>query len=93
MSEHAESPLKTENNLPLTEEQVRQLKEIWSSNFGKISHGPLMPVPFDAGKSVFESILEEQQKTNQLLLMLIQALAEEQNDMQEPITYMDGSSV
>lgn len=36
--------------------------------------------------------LEEQRKTNQLLLMLIEAMGEEESDPDdEPLTYMDGS--
>lgn len=37
-------------------------------------------------------ILEEQRKTNQLLMILIEALAEGEGDLDaEPLTYMDGS--
>lgn len=38
-------------------------------------------------------ILEEQRKTNQLLLMLVEALGEESEQDEEPSTYMDGSRV
>ena len=39
-------------------------------------------------------LLEEQRKTNQLLLTLIEALGEEEADPDaEPRTYMDGSRV
>lgn len=39
-------------------------------------------------------MLEEQRKTNELLALLIQTLADEQEDgEQEPATYMDGSPV
>lgn len=39
-------------------------------------------------------MLEEQRKTSQLLLMLIEAMGEEDSDPDdEPVTYMDGSPV
>ena len=46
-------------------------------------------------ESLLVQILEEQRKTNELLLMLIQAMAEEQGQdpEQAPSTYMDGSPV
>lgn len=36
-------------------------------------------------------MLEEQRQTNQLLLMLIEAMGEEAGPDAEPLTYMDGS--
>lgn len=44
-------------------------------------------------ESLLTQLLEEQRKTNQLLLMLVEALAEESEHDEEPITYMDGSMV
>jgi hypothetical protein len=39
-------------------------------------------------------LLEEQRKTNQLLLMLIEAMGEGEADPDaEPVTYMDGTKV
>ena len=39
-------------------------------------------------------MLEEQRQTNQLLLMLIEAMGEEDSDQDdEPVTYMDGKPV
>lgn len=40
------------------------------------------------------ALLEEQRKTNHLLLMLIQAMGEDEQDPDAmPLTYMDGSPV
>lgn len=45
-------------------------------------------------ESLLEQLLQEQRKTNQLLLMLIEALSQEDGDPDaEPLTYMDGSPV
>lgn len=44
-------------------------------------------------QSLLSQILEEQRKTNELLLMLIQAMAEDQDQDQQVSTYMDGSPV
>ena len=39
-------------------------------------------------------LLEEQRKTNQLLLMLIEAMGQEEADPDAmPVTYMDGTKV
>lgn len=44
--------------------------------------------------STLALMLEEQRKTNHLLLMLIEAMGEEDSDPDdEPQTYMDGSPV
>ena len=43
---------------------------------------------------ILQRMLEEQMQTNQLLLLLIEALSEEGgNEDQEPQTYMDGTPV
>lgn len=43
---------------------------------------------------LLQLILQEQRKTNQLLLMLIEAMGEEDADPDdEPVTYMDGTPV
>lgn len=45
-------------------------------------------------ESLLAQILEEQRKTNQLLLMLIEAMGQEEADPDaEPRTYMDGTRV
>lgn len=45
-------------------------------------------------ESLLAQILEEQRKTNQLLLMLIEAMGQEEADPDdEPTRYMDGSRV
>ena len=44
-------------------------------------------------ESLLTQILEEQRKTNQLLLMLVEALSEETEHDDEPSTYMDGTKV
>ena len=45
-------------------------------------------------ESLLAQMLEEQRQTNQLLLMLIEALSEDSADPDaEPRTYMDGSPV
>ncbi|MCJ0972692.1 hypothetical protein MST27_04840 [Pseudomonas sp. PS1] len=45
-------------------------------------------------ESLLTQLLEEQRKTNQLLLMLVEALAQEDADPDAvPATYMDGSRV
>lgn len=45
----------------------------------------------DRVESLLTQILEEQRKTNQLLLMLVEALSEEDDLDEEPRTYMDGT--
>ena len=47
----------------------------------------------DHVESLLIQLLEEQRKTNQLLLMLVEALSEETEQDEEPSTYMDGSRV
>ena len=42
-------------------------------------------------ESLLTQILEEQRKTNQLLLMLVEALSEETEQDEEPARYMDGT--
>lgn len=44
-------------------------------------------------ESLLTQLLEEQRKTNQLLLMLVEALGEESEQDEEPVTYMDGRPV
>lgn len=44
-------------------------------------------------ESLLTQILEEQRKTNQLMLMLVEALSEESEQDEQPRTYMDGSRV
>ena len=45
-------------------------------------------------ESLLAQILEEQRQTNQLLLMLIEAMGEEDSGPDdEPVTYMDGTPV
>jgi hypothetical protein len=43
-------------------------------------------------ESLLIQILEEQRKTNQLLLMLVEALSEEAGHDEEPSTYLDGTA-
>ncbi len=47
----------------------------------------------DHAESLLSQMLEEQRKTNELLMMLIQALADEGEDVedQQPPCYLDGS--
>lgn len=42
-------------------------------------------------ESLLTQMLEEQRKTNQLLLMLIEAMGEEADPDEEPARYMDGT--
>lgn len=45
-------------------------------------------------ESILESILQEQQRTNQILMMLVEAMAEDQeNPGADPVRYMDGRPV
>ncbi len=44
-------------------------------------------------ESLLAQLLEEQRKTNQLLLMLIEAMGEDGDPDAEPDTYMDGTRV
>lgn len=44
-------------------------------------------------ESLLTQMLEEQRKTNQLLMMLVEALSEEAEQDEEPSTYMDGTKV
>lgn len=48
----------------------------------------------ERAESLLTKILEEQRKTNQLLLMLVEALSDEGDDPDaQPDTYMDGTKV
>ncbi|WP_349573112.1 hypothetical protein [Azotobacter salinestris] len=48
----------------------------------------------ERAESLLEQLLLEQRRTNQLLLILIEALGESESDPDaEPTTYMDGSPV
>lgn len=48
----------------------------------------------ERAESLLAELLEEQRRTNELLLLLIQALAEEGQDPDAmPPTYMDGTPV
>lgn len=48
----------------------------------------------DQDESLLAQILQEQRKTNQLLLLLIEAMGEEDaGPDDEPVTYMDGTPV
>ncbi|MGA4640555.1 hypothetical protein ACQKC8_12370 [Stutzerimonas stutzeri] len=42
-------------------------------------------------ESLLIQLLEEQRKTNKLLLMLIEAMGDEGSDDAEPVRYMDGT--
>lgn len=65
---------------------VRHDESAWPS--GRASDGR------DFVESLLTQLLEEQRKTNQLLLMLIEAMGQEEADTDaEPVTYMDGSRV
>lgn len=55
---------------------------------GPLSHGR------ELVESLLAQILEEQRKTNQLLLMLIEAMGQDEGEPdQVPVTYLDGSLV
>lgn len=57
-------------------------------------HDPVIPLARPAQPDVMTQILHEQRKTNELLVMLIEALSESEDDPDaEPMTYMDGSPV
>lgn len=47
----------------------------------------------ERAESLLTQLLEEQRKTNQLLLMLIEAMGEDGEPDDLPVTYMDGSRV
>lgn len=64
---------------------VRHDESAWPS--GRASDGR------DFVESLLTQLLEEQRKTNQLLLMLVEALSQEADQDEEPRTYMDGSRV
>ena len=54
---------------------------------------PIMPAAKER-EDTLSLILQEQRKTNELLVMLIEAMAEADGDMDaEPTHYMDGSPV
>ena len=44
-------------------------------------------------ESLIEEMLAEQKQTNKLLMLLIQALADEQDPDEAPTHYMDGSPI
>lgn len=40
---------------------------------------------------LLQELLDEQRETNQLLVLLVQALSEEEEPDEEPATYLDGT--
>lgn len=47
----------------------------------------------DRAESLLEQLVAEQKQTNQLLMLLIQALADETDPDVEPTHYMDGTPI
>ncbi|MCY1540747.1 hypothetical protein D9M68_764050 [compost metagenome] len=100
MSERVESLLVVSTDRPMKEETrqllVKQLTPIAESMDMKplvLSDGLQADVHSDI-RPVLESILTEQQKTNSLLLALVEAMAADEPDPDAaPRTYLDGTPV
>lgn len=54
---------------------------------------PTAAEPGSSQDKILTQLLEEQRKTNQLLLMLIEAMGDDGEPDDLPVTYMDGSRV
>lgn len=102
MNEQSESKSKDQMFLtiekPLTRKQMERLSDQWSKYcesvgmYGCIIHaGMSVEVDRNYGPKL-DALIEEQRKTNQLLMLLVQTLAEEADmDEQEPGVYLDGT--
>lgn len=85
---------------PLTIKQMEMLSEQWRKHCESMD---MRGCVLDAGMSVevdrnygpkLDALIEEQRKTNQLLMLLVETLAEEADvDNQEPGVYLDGTTV
>lgn len=102
MKEQSESESKEQMFLkiekPLTREQMEMLSDQWRKHcesvgmYGCVIHaGMSVEVDRNYGPKL-DALIEEQRKTNQILLMLVEALAEEEDrESQEPGVYLDGT--
>lgn len=102
MTEQSESKSKDQMFLvtaqAMTKEQRDRLASEWRRHCESVDmHGCVL----DSGMSVevdrnygpkLDALIEEQRKTNQLLMLLVETLAEEvDEDNQEPGVYLDGT--
>lgn len=100
MSGRAESLLVVKVSERLTVEQMARIRSCISPLAEKMGmqlavcdEGMDIGIASDLAPTL-NRLLEEQRQTNQLLLMLIEAMGEEGGDEdQEPQTYLDGSQV
>lgn len=100
MTERAESLLVVKSSERLTVEQMELIRSFSSPLAEKMGmqlaicdEGMDIGIASDLAPTL-NRLLEEQRKTNQLLLMLIEAMGEEGGDEdQEPTRYIDGTSI
>lgn len=100
MSEHVESILVVKSSKKLTGEQMELIRSLSSPLAEKMGmqlavcdEGMDIGIASDLAPTL-NRLLEEQRQTNQLLLLLIEAMGEEEGGLDaEPLTYMDGSPV
>lgn len=99
MSERAESLLVVKSSEKLTVEQMELIRSFSSRLAEKMGmqlavcdEGIDIGIASDLAPTL-NRLLEEQRKTNQLLVLLIEAMVQEDNPDAEPLTYMDGSPV
>lgn len=100
MSGRAESLLVVKSSEKLTVEQAERIRSFSSPLAEKMGmQVAICDASMDIGIAsdlapTLNRLLEEQVQTNQLLLLLIDALSEEDSDTDaEPKTYMDGTHV
>lgn len=98
MSEHAESLLVVKSSEKLTVEQAERIRSFSIPLAEKMGmQVAICDASMDIGIAsdlapTLNRLLEEQVQTNQLLMMLIEAMGEEDADPDdEPVTYMDGT--
>lgn len=83
----------------LTPEQAEKIQSLLTPIAEKMGITPLIvDEGLDVGvhsdiRPLLEEQLTEQRKTNQLLLMLIEALSEDDDPDAEPLRYMDGKQI
>ncbi|MCY1301004.1 hypothetical protein D9M70_505930 [compost metagenome] len=99
MSERAESLLVISANHILSQEAHSRLTEALkpiAESIGMkalvLSDGPQAGIHSDI-RPLLESLLDEQRKTNGLLLALIEAMADERDPDAEPQTYLSGKAI
>lgn len=99
MNERAESLLVVRAKGRLTLEQVNNIQSLLTPIAEKMEMQlAICDESMDIGIAsdlapTLNRLLEEQVQTNQLLLLLIEAMSEDGDPDDEPVTYMDGTSI